>query len=72
MQLLTHSLYLAPLPLYAQLYAADTLLVDGGAPFVKQTFRNRTIIATENGTQTLTIPVVHQGRQATSLKTNTK
>lgn len=64
MQLLTHSLYLAPLPLYAQLYAADTLLVDGGAPFVKQTFRNRAIIATENGTQTLTIPVVHQGRQA--------
>ena len=64
MQLLTHSLYLAPLPLYAQLYAADTLLVDGDTPFVKQTFRNRAIIATENGTQTLTIPVVHQGRQA--------
>ena len=64
MQLLSHSLYLAPLPLYTQLYAAGTLLVDGDTPFVKQTFRNRAIIATENGTQTLTIPVVHQGRQA--------
>ena len=64
MQLLSHSLYLAPLPLYTQLYAAGTLLVDGDTPFVKQTFRNRAIIAAENGTQTLTIPVVHQGRQA--------
>ena len=64
MQLLAHPLYLAPLPLYIHLYAADTLLVDGDTPFVKQTFRNRAIIATENGTQTLTIPIVHQGRQA--------
>ena len=64
MQLLTHPLYLAPLPLYVQLYMADRLIIDADAPFVKQTFRNRTVIATENGTQTLTIPVVHQGRQA--------
>ena len=64
MQLLAHPLYLAPLPLYVHLYAADALLVDGDTPFTKQTFRNRAIIATENGTQTLTIPVVHQGRQA--------
>ncbi len=64
MQLLTHPLYLAPLPLYIQLYRAESLLIDADTPFVKQTFRNRAIIATENGTQTLTIPVVHQGRQA--------
>lgn len=64
MQLLTHPLYLAPLPLYVQLYMADRLIIDADASFVKQTFRNRTVIATENGTQTLTIPVVHQGRQA--------
>ena len=64
MQLLAHPLYLAPLPLYVHLYAADALLVDGDTPFTKQTFRNRAIIATENGAQTLTIPVVHQGRQA--------
>lgn len=64
MQLLTHPLYLAPLPLYVHLYASDALIVDADTPFTKQTFRNRAVIATENGTQTLTIPVVHQGRQA--------
>ncbi len=64
MNLLTHPLYLAPVPLYAQLYAADSLIVDTGSTFVKQTFRNRAIIATENGTQSLTIPVVHDGSRA--------
>ena len=48
MKLLTHPLYLAPVPLYAQLFAADTLVVDTFSPFVKQTFRNRAIITTEN------------------------
>ena len=64
MELFTHPLYLAPVPLYAQLFAADTLVVDTFSPFVKQTFRNRAIITTENGTQNLTIPVVHSGIQA--------
>lgn len=61
MKVLTHPLYLAPVSLYAQLYAADTLVVDDVSPFVKQTFRNRAVIATENGAQSLTIPVVHDG-----------
>ena len=61
MKVLAHSLYLAPVSLYAQLYAADTLVVDDVSPFVKQTFRNRAVIATENGAQSLTIPVVHDG-----------
>ena len=61
MDLLSHPLYFAPVPFYAQLYKAETLLVASEDPFVKQTFRNRTVIATENGTQNLTIPVVHDG-----------
>lgn len=61
MKVLTHPLYLAPVSLYAQLYAADTFVVDDVSPFVKQTFRNRAVIATENGAQSLTIPVVHDG-----------
>ena len=61
MQLLSHPLYLAPIPLYAQLYKCDKLLINGDEPFVKQTFRSRAIIATENGTQALTIPVIHDG-----------
>ena len=61
MEILTHALYLAPVPLYARLYAASALVVDDISPFVKQTYRNRAVIATENGTLPLTIPVVHDG-----------
>ena len=63
--LLSHPLYLAPLPFYARLYANRELVIDGNAPFTKQTYRNRAVIATENGTQSLTIPVVHDGGRTT-------
>lgn len=36
-------------------------MIDGDSPFIKQTFRSRAVIATENGTQSLNIPVVHDG-----------
>ena len=65
MDILAHSLYLAPIPLYVQLYAADALLVDDVSPFVKQTYRSRAVIATESGSQQLTIPVVHDGGKMT-------
>ena len=58
---LSHSLYLAPVPLYAQLYTADALVVDDVSPFVKQTYRSRAVIAAESGAQQLTIPVIHDG-----------
>lgn len=61
MKILTHPLYLAAVPLYARLYASESIVFDDTAPFVKQTFRNRAVIATESGTQSLTIPVVHDG-----------
>ena len=61
MEIISHPLYLAPVPLYTSLYGADGLIIDGCSPFVKQTFRSRAIIATEGGTQSLTIPVVHDG-----------
>ena len=59
--LLSHPLYLAPVPLYAQLYAADALVVDDISLFVKQTYRSRAVIAAESGAQQLTIPVIHDG-----------
>ena len=65
MDILAHPLYLAPISLYVQLYAADALLVDDVSPFVKQTYRSRAVIATENGSQQLTIPVVHDGGKMT-------
>lgn len=61
MKIISHPLYLAAVPLYARLYASETIVIDDVSPFVKQTFRNRAVIATENGTQSLTIPVVHDG-----------
>lgn len=61
MDILSHPLYLAPVPLYARLFTADGVIFDSETPFVKQTFRNRAVIATENGTQALTIPIVHTG-----------
>lgn len=64
MLLLTHPLYLSPIPVYTHIYSCDKLFVDGYSMFTKQTYRNRTVIATESGTQSLTIPVVHNGVQA--------
>lgn len=54
-------MYLAPVSLYVHLYAGTRLLVDLDAPFVKQTFRNRALIAAENGALPLTVPIVHNG-----------
>ena len=61
MILLSHPLYFAPLPLYVQLYNSSAILFDAGSPYVKQTYRSRAVIATENGKLDLTIPVVHDG-----------
>lgn len=63
MQILTHPLYLAPIPLYAYIYSARKVLIDTYTPFTKQTYRNRSSIATESGVQPLTIPVIHNGVQ---------
>ena len=61
MDIITHPMYLAPVSLYVHLYAGTRMLIDLDAPFVKQTFRNRAIIAAENGALPLTVPVVHNG-----------
>lgn len=63
MKLLTHPFYMAPIPVYTKLYTADEIIIDNTSMFVKQTFRNRAVIATENGTQMLTIPIIHNGKQ---------
>jgi hypothetical protein len=61
MKILAHPLYFAPVPLYVQLYSAEALVVDDVSPFVRQTYRNRAMIAAESGVLPLTIPVVHNG-----------
>lgn len=49
--------YLGPIPLYASMLHAGSVEVEQHDHYVKQTFRNRCVIAGPNGMQTLTIPV---------------
>lgn len=50
--------YLPPIAYMACLSAEDAVLIEQHETFPKQTYRNRTIIATANGLQTLSVPVV--------------
>ncbi|GHT19592.1 hypothetical protein AGMMS4957_04180 [Bacteroidia bacterium] len=54
---LLSSAYLAPIDYYRQLNRASSVIIEGGDNYVKQTFRNRCVIATANGLQTLSIPI---------------
>ena len=63
MDVIACPLYLAPVAQYVRLYSADRLLFDVDSPYVKQTYRNRAVIAAENGALALTVPVVHNGVQ---------
>lgn len=53
--------YFGPVEWYSQLYRADNVLLEACESFIKQTWRNRCVIATANGLQTLTVPVEHGG-----------
>lgn len=55
------SAYLAPIHYYAHLLAAPRVVEERSEHYVKQTYRNRCVIATADGPQSLTIPV--QGRK---------
>lgn len=68
MDIIAHPMYFAPVAMYVHLYAAKRMLVDYDAPFVKQTYRNRTLIAAENGALPLTIPVVHSGGERQAMR----
>ena len=54
---LLSSAYCAPIQWYQKLNRYDAVVVEQYDNFLKQTYRNRYIIATANGTQALTIPV---------------
>src|SRR5436190_3905475 len=47
---------------------SDEIVIDQHEHFIKQTFRNRCIIDSPNGPQTLVIPVVHQNLNRTPMK----
>jgi hypothetical protein len=50
--------YLAPVEYYMQLNNLGCIVIEKMDSYVKQTYRNRCVIATANGLQTLSIPVV--------------
>lgn len=54
---LLSSAYCAPIQWFQKLNRYDAVVIEQHDNFLKQTFRNRCVIATANGTQTLTIPV---------------
>ena len=54
---LLSSAYCAPIQWFQKLNRYDDIVIEQHDNFLKQTFRNRCVIATANGTQTLTIPV---------------
>ena len=56
---LLSSTYFGPVQWYQKLYRYDQVCIDQQETFQKQTYRNRCLIATTQGVQALTVPVVH-------------
>ena len=56
---LLQTTYFGPIQWYQKLYRYDRCLIEQYDSFQKQTYRNRCVIATANGTQVLTVPVEH-------------
>lgn len=54
---LLSSAYLAPVRYYAHLYTAPHAVIETCDNYVKQTYRNRCLIAGPNGVQALTVPI---------------
>lgn len=51
--------YFGPIQWYQKLHRHKPCLIERHESFIKQTYRNRMVIATANGAQTLSIPVTH-------------
>ena len=60
--------YLAPIEYYIQLYNSERIIIEKHCHYIKQTYRNRCVIASANGLQTLSIPI----EKPASLKCPTK
>lgn len=58
--------YFGPVQWYQKLHRYDQVVIDGEEHFLKQTYRNRCLIATTQGVQALTVPVVHDSKSSIS------
>lgn len=54
------SAYLPPVQYFSKLYTSPCIYLETYEHYVKQTYRNRALIAGPNGVQALTIPVEHE------------
>lgn len=62
------SAYMAPVQYYAHLYACGGRAIeDRGEHFVKQTYRNRCLIATPDGPMALTVPIMRDNASHTPM-----
>lgn len=59
--------YFPPVQWFQKMHRHRRCVIDTGEHFVKQTYRNRCIIATANGTQTLTVPTERQAGTKTAM-----
>ncbi len=53
--------YFGPVQWYQKLHRYDTVWLERHDSFIKQTYRNRCVIAATHGPLTLTVPVAHDG-----------
>ena len=56
---LLQTTYFGPVQWYQKLHRYDHILIEQYDSYQKQTYRNRCVIATANGLQSLTVPVEH-------------
>jgi len=63
MKVLLSTTYFGPVQWYQKLYRSDEVLIERHESFLKQTYRNRCLIATTQGMQALTVPVEHHNDQ---------
>ena len=65
---LLQTTYFGPIQWYQKLYRYDHSMIEQYDSFQKQTYRNRCMIATANGTQVLTVPIIHNGELVKDLR----
>ena len=63
MKVLLSTTYFGPVQWYQKLYRSDEVQIERYESFLKQTYRNRCLIATTQGVQALTVPVEHHNSQ---------
>lgn len=68
MKVLLSSAYLAPVQYYAWMLAADEVILEQYDHYLKQTYRNRCIIAAADGPLSLTVPIIKPENEKCPMK----